>query len=732
VILLANNEDVFRLRFEADDGGIRATSDALDDVEVKAGEAEESVRGFGAQVDTLGTQSKKLGITWGDVGKEFGKKFGTPFDNFFKSAKTKIKDFGKNFGDGLKKIGTAARHPIQTLKDGLFEALTRNKTRFRETAEEADKLGKEAEDAGKKGADGFGKLANVLKVIVAGELAKKVFAGIGKLVSSGITQFEQMAGNVASINATLGTKLGESASKWADEYAAAANRSKAEVKGFVAENAAVAKSLGMNQKAAADFAESTTALGYDLAKSFNVKDDAEMMTALNAAIGGQADAMAKYGVVLDDATLKQTALGMGIKGEIGDLSDAQAAQVRYAAVLNQTKNAQGEMFKSTGSITDAMKGLKAIGSNVIGMIGEKAAPLISKLMGTLSDLVPKVMPAIEGLVDVLVGGLGEAVPVISELATDLIPVLADTIGGVFTAIKPLIPVILDLVKKLLPPIMQVVTTLLNQLLPPLAAVIEVLIPPIADICQQLLPPLLDVVDALIPPLMEVIQQILPPIVDIIKVLIPPVAKLIQSLLPPLMTVIKALLPPFTKIAEAILPPILELVTALLPVLDAVTPIITLFANILAKVVGFVADLAGGIAKIGGKVIDGIAKMFGGGKGSSDDAPHNATGTPSFGGGWTHINERGGEMAFLPQGSAIIPADKSQQVADAMVGTARGSTSKVINNAVNINLNVNGNADQSTIEKIYAVAKKAAQDALEEANAKAFNDEMIQGAYLVPA
>ena len=33
------------------------------------------------------------------------------------------------------------------------------------------------------------------------------------------------------------------------------------------------------------------------------------------------------------------------------------------------------------------------------------------------------------------------------------------------------------------------------------------------------------------------------------------------------------------------------------------------------------------------------------------------------GGWTHINERGGELAFLPSGSVIVPADKSDKILD---------------------------------------------------------------------
>lgn len=56
---------------------------------------------------------------------------------------------------------------------------------------------------------------------------------------------------------------------------------------------------------------------------------------------------------------------------------------------------------------------------------------------------------------------------------------------------------------------------------------------------------------------------------------------------------------------------------------------------------------------------------------------NATGTNYFGGGWTRINENGGEIINLPTGSQIIPADKSEKM-------VKG------NKSINVSVNVQGN------------------------------------------
>jgi hypothetical protein len=60
-----------------------------------------------------------------------------------------------------------------------------------------------------------------------------------------------------------------------------------------------------------------------------------------------------------------------------------------------------------------------------------------------------------------------------------------------------------------------------------------------------------------------------------------------------------------------------------------------------------------------------------------NADHNATGTQFWKGGATKMNEYGGEMAVLPSGSKIIPADKTDKLLSG-------------NSNVNVTLNISGN------------------------------------------
>ena len=107
-------------------------------------------------------------------------------------------------------------------------------------------------------------------------------------------------------------------------------------------------------------------------------------------------------------------------------------------------------------------------------------------------------------------------------------------------------------------------------------------------------------------------------------------------------------------------------------------------------------------------------------------PSHAEGTDSFEGGWTRINEEGGEVAFLPRGTAIIPADKSARLVESVENsTTNNSTSTATTFApsINVQIEVQGNADQNTAD---IIAQQVRQQV--EAVCRKVYDEMRQQEY----
>lgn len=106
-----------------------------------------------------------------------------------------------------------------------------------------------------------------------------------------------------------------------------------------------------------------------------------------------------------------------------------------------------------------------------------------------------------------------------------------------------------------------------------------------------------------------------------------------------------------------------------------------------KITGVVDSIIGAFKKVmewGSKVWDTITKIgekgvIGGDMNMKMDLPGNATGTTNFGGGFTEINERGGEIIDLPSGSRIYPHATTKQMLNKQFrGSSKGNTTIHIN------------------------------------------------------
>lgn len=79
-------------------------------------------------------------------------------------------------------------------------------------------------------------------------------------------------------------------------------------------------------------------------------------------------------------------------------------------------------------------------------------------------------------------------------------------------------------------------------------------------------------------------------------------------------------------------------------------------GVLTGIVEGFLSLIGGIGAAIQGAINAAGKLTGGG---SAGVPGHAAGTPHFEGGWTRVNEKGGEIMNLPDGTQIIPHDASR-------------------------------------------------------------------------
>lgn len=141
------------------------------------------------------------------------------------------------------------------------------------------------------------------------------------------------------------------------------------------------------------FSNDFTALAADLA-SFNNTTPEEAITALGAGLRGESEPLRRYGVLLDDATLKAKALELGIYDGTGTLTAQQKVLAAQASIIAQTTDAQGDFARTSGGLANQQRILKAQLANVTATIGAKLLPIALKIAQFVGD---KVIPIFEHL-----------------------------------------------------------------------------------------------------------------------------------------------------------------------------------------------------------------------------------------------------------------------------------------------------------------------------------------------
>lgn len=583
----------------------------------------------------------------------------------------KTNQFVKKTITGAGNIAKAFRHPIQTIKEmvGALEDVgtelddVRSKTR--DTGKEIEDTGDAGEDAGKSIREAIGGAAAKLVALKAGfEIVKKGFEIIKNLG----TELINIGKETQTVNAQFDAVFSDrEIGSWVDNFSGAVNRSRTEIKGFLVSNKALYQELGITGKEADQLSKITTSLTYDLGAAFKL-DDAEALSAVQDYISGNTAALSQYGVQIDDAVIKQTALDMGYGSNIEKLDEAQMAQVRMNALLENSTAIQRQAAESQTGYANNIKSLKAVMMDFGAKAADKFSPVFDKLTGSILKSWPKIEPALLKFIGYLGDkGIGAALPELVNMAATALPPFVDMLIQTFEAAQPIGGVFLSLATTALPPLMKA--------LGPVVGVI-------GELAGTVLPPLGSIIA-------KIAETIIPPFVQILGTLNK--------------TVITPLMPVISQIADAVLPALATGMQALSPLLEAVSPVLTGIGTVLGDIVGFLGKVveyaAGGI----GTVIEKVAGFFGAGETMGTSIPHNATGTDNFKGGMTYINEQGGEIAVLPSGSKVIPADKSEKIAEGMGG---GYTAVPI--TVEMNFNINGRVDEDLLEELKKIAQTVAE------------------------
>ena len=143
------------------------------------------------------------------------------------------------------------------------------------------------------------------------------------------------------------------------------------------------KAAGLTGTELTRFSTDFTGLAADLA-SFNNTTPQEAIEAIGSALRGEAEPMRKYGVLLDDASLRQEALRLGLVKTTKDaLTPQNKVLAAQALIYKQTKDAQGDFSRTSDSAANRQKALKARMDDLTASLGAALLPAFEKILGVL-------------------------------------------------------------------------------------------------------------------------------------------------------------------------------------------------------------------------------------------------------------------------------------------------------------------------------------------------------------
>jgi len=140
---------------------------------------------------------------------------------------------------------------------------------------------------------------------------------------------------------------------------------------------------GMGTKAAADMSTALVQLAADLA-SFNNANPEDVLLALRSGLSGETEPLKRFGVALNEATMKAKAMELGLGDNIQKLSEAEKIQVRYAIILDQTAKAQGDFARTSEGLANQIRILKGNWGDTLKVLGDNLVPIIEKVLVQLN------------------------------------------------------------------------------------------------------------------------------------------------------------------------------------------------------------------------------------------------------------------------------------------------------------------------------------------------------------
>ena len=141
----------------------------------------------------------------------------------------------------------------------------------------------------------------------------------------------------------------------------------------------LATGFGVASDRAGIMSKNLTQLAYDLSSFYNMDVETAFLK-LKSGLAGELEPLRAIGYDLSQAKLEATALELGIDKTVSAMTQAEKAELRYYAIMNQVTQTHGDMAKTLEQPANQLRVLKAEANMAAREIGNVFIPMLNAIL----------------------------------------------------------------------------------------------------------------------------------------------------------------------------------------------------------------------------------------------------------------------------------------------------------------------------------------------------------------
>jgi hypothetical protein len=204
------------------------------------------------------------------------------------------------------------------------------------------------------------------------------------LAAFGASSFKA-ASDAAELQSAFNQTFGEMAGamdQWAEQTGNAMGRSTQSMQRLANTFGIFFNQAAPTRAEAAEMSKTFAVLAQDLASFYNVTEE-DALAKLRSGLAGESEPLRDFGVFLSEAAVNAKALELGLTGANNPLSEQEKIMARYAIILEQTANAQGDVARTSDGTANQMRKAQAAFEELQVVVGTKLLPVLTPLIEKL-------------------------------------------------------------------------------------------------------------------------------------------------------------------------------------------------------------------------------------------------------------------------------------------------------------------------------------------------------------